>query len=152
MKLHNITAPSNNQKTRKRVGRGEGSGLGKQSGKGHKGQKAMSGYKKKLGFEGGQMPLIRRIPKFGFKNRFRVSYNGINLDVIEQFHANGKLGETITMADLLSVGLADANEPVKILARGEVTKAFSIEAHAFTKAAAEKIEKAGGKTTVIENK
>lgn len=150
MKLHNITAPSNNQKTRKRVGRGEGSGLGKQSGKGHKGQKAMSGYKKKLGFEGGQMPLIRRIPKFGFKNRFRVSYNGINLDVIEKFHANGKLSETITMADLYSVGLADANEPVKILARGEVTKAFSIEAHAFTKVAAEKIEKAGGKVTVIE--
>ncbi len=150
MKLHNLTAPSSNKATRKRVGRGEGSGLGKQSGKGHKGQKAMSGYKKKLGFEGGQMPLIRRIPKFGFKNRFRVSYNGINLDVIEQFHANGKLGETITLVDLMNAGLADKNSPVKILARGEVTKAFSIEAHAFTKAASEKIEKAGGKTTIIE--
>jgi large subunit ribosomal protein L15 len=150
MKLHNLSAPASNQKTRKRVGRGEGSGLGKQSGKGHKGQKAMSGYKKKLGFEGGQMPLIRRIPKFGFKNRFRVSYTGINLDVIETFHANGKLGETITLADLYAAGLADKNNPVKILARGEITKGFSIEAHAFTKAAIEKIEKASGKANVIE--
>jgi large subunit ribosomal protein L15 len=149
MKLHNLKAPANNRSTRKRVGRGEGSGLGKQSGKGHKGQKAMSGYAKKLGFEGGQMPLIRRIPKFGFKNRFRVEYTGINLDIIETFHANGKLGETISLADLRTVGLAD-NGPVKILGRGDVTKAFSIEANGFTKAAIEKIEKAGGKTIVIE--
>lgn len=149
MKLHNLKAPAANKSTRKRVGRGEGSGLGKQSGKGHKGQKAMSGYAKKLGFEGGQMPLIRRIPKFGFKNRFRVEYTGINLDVIEAFHANGKLGETITLTDLRNAGLAD-NAPVKILGRGEVSKSFSIEANAFTQAAAEKIEKAGGKTTVIE--
>lgn len=150
MKLHNLKAPAANSTTRKRVGRGEGSGLGKQSGKGHKGQKAMSGYHKKLGFEGGQMPLIRRIPKFGFKNRFRVEYTGINLDIIETFHANGKLGETITLADLKAAGLADNNAPVKILGRGEVSKAFSIEAHAFTKTAVEKIEKAGGKSTVIE--
>lgn len=150
MKLHNLKAPASNSATRKRVGRGEGSGLGKQSGKGHKGQKAMSGYKKKLGFEGGQMPLIRRIPKFGFKNRFRVEYTGINLDVIETFHTNGKLGETITLADLQSAGLADKNKPVKILGRGEVSKAFSIEAQGFTKTAVEKIEKAGGKATVIE--
>ncbi|MCH8494736.1 MAG: 50S ribosomal protein L15 [Balneolales bacterium] len=150
MKLHSIKAPSNNLKTRKRVGRGEGSGLGKQSGKGHKGQKAMSGYKKKLGFEGGQMPLIRRVPKFGFKNRFRVEYTGLNLDTIGQFQENGKLGEVITIADLLNVGLADKNKPVKILGRGEVAKGFSIEAHGFTKTAIEKIEKAGGKTNVIE--
>lgn len=150
MKLHNLKTPANNRKTRKRVGHGEGSGLGKQSGKGHKGQKAMSGYKKKLGFEGGQMPLIRRIPKFGFKNRFRVSYTGINLDIIETFHQNGKLSETITVADLIGAGLADKNAPIKVLARGEVTKGFSVEAHAFTKAASEKIEKAGGKAIVIE--
>ena len=150
MKLHNLKTPASNSATRKRVGRGEGSGLGKQSGKGHKGQKAMSGYKKKLGFEGGQMPLIRRIPKFGFKNRFRVEYTGINLDVIETFHTNGKLSETITLADLQAAGLADKNKPVKILGRGEVSKAFSIEAQGFTKTAAEKIEKAGGKVTVIE--
>jgi large subunit ribosomal protein L15 len=150
MKLHNLIAPSPNRKTRKRVGRGEGSGLGKQSGKGHKGQKAMSGYKKKLGFEGGQMPLIRRLPKFGFKNRFRVEYTGINLDVIQEFHENGKLSETITIADLLNVGLAGAAKPVKVLARGEVTIGFSIEAHAFTKAAVEKLEQAGGKAVVIE--
>lgn len=152
MKLHNLTAPSPNRKTRKRVGRGEGSGLGKQSGKGHKGQKAMSGYHKKLGFEGGQMPLIRRIPKFGFKNRFRVSYTGINLDVIQEFHDSGKLGLTITLADLYTAGLADSNKPVKILARGEVSKAFSVEAHAFTKAASEKILQAGGSSVVIESK
>lgn len=150
MKLHNLKAPASNRATRKRVGRGEGSGLGQQSGKGHKGQKAMSGYKKKLGFEGGQMPLIRRIPKFGFKNRFRVEYTGINLDIIETFHTNGKLGETITLADLQAAGLADKNKPVKILGRGEVSKAFSVEAHGFTKTAAEKLEKAGGKATVIE--
>lgn len=150
MKLHNLKTPANNTKTRKRVGRGEGSGLGQQSGKGHKGQKAMSGYHKKLGFEGGQMPLIRRIPKFGFKNRFRTEYTGLNLDVIEAFQANGKLGDTITLADLQNAGLADSKAPVKILGRGEATKAYSIEAHAVTKAAAEKIEKAGGKVTVIE--
>lgn len=150
MKLHSIKAPANNLKTRKRVGRGEGSGLGKQSGKGHKGQKAMSGYKKKLGFEGGQMPLIRRVPKFGFKNRFRVEYTGLNLDTIGQFQENGKLGDVITIADLLNVGLADKNKPVKILGRGEVAKGLSIEAHGFTKTAIEKIEKAGGKTNVIE--
>jgi large subunit ribosomal protein L15 len=150
MKLHSIKAPNNNLKTRKRVGRGEGSGLGKQSGKGHKGQKAMSGYHKKLGFEGGQMPLIRRLPKFGFKNPFRVEYTGINLDVIEAFHANGKLSENVTINDLIVAGLADKNKPVKILARGEVTKAFTIEANAFTRTAIEKIEKAGGKATVTE--
>lgn len=149
MKLHSIKTPTNNLKTRKRVGRGEGSGLGKQSGKGHKGQKAMSGYKKKLGFEGGQMPLIRRIPKFGFKNPFRVDYNGINLDTIEDFQTKGKLNTTVTVADLISAGLADKNKPVKILGRGEAPKGISIEAHAFTKSAAEKIESAGGKTIVI---
>jgi large subunit ribosomal protein L15 len=149
MKLHSIKTPKNNLKTRKRVGKGEGSGLGKQSGKGHKGQKAMSGYHKKLGFEGGQMPLIRRVPKFGFKNPFRVEFNGINLDTIEDFQTKGKLEQTITVADLINVGLANKNKPVKILGRGDAPKGMTIEAHAFTKAAVEKIESAGGKTNVI---
>lgn len=149
MKLHSIKTPKNNLKTRKRVGRGEGSGLGKQSGKGHKGQKAMSGYHKKLGFEGGQMPLIRRVPKFGFKNPFRVEFTGINLDTLDDFITKGKLNETITVSDLIASGLADKNKPVKILGRGDAPKLNSIEAHAFTKAAVDKIEAIGGTVTVI---
>ncbi|KPQ00165.1 MAG: LSU ribosomal protein L15 RplO [Bacteroidetes bacterium HLUCCA01] len=149
MKLHSIKTPKNNLKTRKRVGRGEGSGLGKQSGKGHKGQKAMSGYKKKLGFEGGQMPLIRRVPKFGFKNPFRVEYTGINLDTLDDFHAKGKLSDVITVESLIAAGLADKNKPVKILGRGDAVKNLTIEANAFTKSALQKIEEAGGKANVI---
>lgn len=149
MKLHSIKTPKNNLKTRKRVGKGEGSGLGKQSGKGHKGQKAMSGYHKKLGFEGGQMPLIRRVPKFGFKNPFRVEYVGINLDTLDDFLTKGKLEKTISVTDLINVGLANKNKPVKILGRGDSPEGLTIEAHAFTKAASEKIEAAGGKTSVI---
>lgn len=149
MKLHNLVAPKPNQKTRKRLGRGEGSGLGQQSGKGHKGQKAISGYNRKRGFEGGQMPLIRRIPKFGFKNPFRTEYTVLNLSTIESFHAAGKLGTTITLADLLKAGLADKGTPVKVLARGEVTKAFTVEAHAFSASAIEKLQQAGGTATVI---
>jgi len=99
MKLHNLVAPIPNRKTRKRLGRGEGSGLGQQSGKGHKGQKAISGYNRKRGFEGGQMPLIRRIPKFGFKNPFRVEYTPVNLALIETFHAEGKAGGTATVIE-----------------------------------------------------
>lgn len=150
MKLHNLVAPEPNRKTRKRLGRGEGSGLGQQSGKGHKGQKAISGYNRKRGFEGGQMPLIRRIPKFGFKNPFRVEYTPVNLALIETFHTEGKLGLAITIADLLSVGLAEAGKPVKVLGRGDVTKAFTIEANAFSASAVEKLQAAGGTATVIE--
>lgn len=150
MKLHNLVAPEPNRKTRKRLGRGEGSGLGQQSGKGHKGQKAISGYNRKRGFEGGQMPLIRRIPKFGFKNPFRVEFTPVNLALIETFHAEGKLGLAITIADLLSVGLAESGKPVKVLGRGDVTKAFTIEANAFSASAVEKLQAAGGTATVIE--
>ncbi len=150
MKLHNLVAPEPNRKTRKRLGRGEGSGLGQQSGKGHKGQKAISGYNRKRGFEGGQMPLIRRIPKFGFKNPFRVEYTPVNLALIETFHTEGKLGLAITIADLLSVGLAESGKPVKVLGRGDVTKAFTIEANAFSASAVEKLQAAGGTATVIE--
>jgi len=150
MKLHNLVAPEPNRKTRKRLGRGEGSGLGQQSGKGHKGQKAISGYNRKRGFEGGQMPLIRRIPKFGFKNPFRVEYTPVNLALIETFHTEGKLGLAITIADLLSVGLAESGKPVKVLGRGDVTKAFTIEANAFSASAVEKLQASGGTATVIE--
>jgi large subunit ribosomal protein L15 len=149
MKLHNLVAPEPNKKTRKRVGRGEGSGLGKQSGKGHKGQKAGSGYSQKRGFEGGQMPLQRRIPKFGFKNPFRKEYVALNLDALEDFKKRGKIGEKVTIADFISAGIIRKNELLKILGRGDVETAFQVEAHSFSKTAIEKIEKAGGSATKI---
>ncbi len=149
MKLHSLVSPVPNRKTRKRVGRGEGSGLGKQSGKGHKGQKAGSGYSQKRGFEGGQMPLQRRIPKFGFKNPFRKEYVALNLDAIADFRENKKLGDTITVEDLVKAGIVHKNELVKVLGRGEITDKISIEAHSFSKSAVEKIEKAGGSVTKI---
>jgi len=105
MKLHNITAPVPNQKTAKRRGRGEGSGLGQQSGRGHKGQKAGSGFSKKIGFEGGQMPLQRRAPKFGFKNPFRVAYQALNLSKINEAIESGKLTNSISLSDLVNAGL-----------------------------------------------
>jgi len=150
MKLHNIEAPVPNRKTRKRVGRGEGSGTGKQSGRGHKGQKSGSGYSRTLGFEGGQMPLQRRIPKFGFKNPFRVSYVPVNVGRIQELVDAGRLKETITVADLVDAGVVKKNARVKILGNGELTKALTITAHAFSKSAEESISKAGGKTEVIE--
>ncbi len=149
MKLHNLVAPGPNNKTRKRVGRGEGSGLGKQSGRGHKGQKSGSGYSQKRGFEGGQMPLQRRIPKFGFKNPFRKEYVALNLDVLEDFKKRGKIGEKVTISDFIAAGIIRKNELVKVLGRGEVETAFQIEAHRFSKTAIEKIEKAGGSATKI---
>jgi len=149
MKLHSLVAPEPNKKTRKRVGRGEGSGLGKQSGRGHKGQKAGSGYSQKRGFEGGQMPLQRRIPKFGFKNPFRKEYVALNLDAIAEFRKNGKIGDTITIQDLITAGIIGKKDLVKVLGRGEVDTAISVEAHGFSKTAIDKIEKAGGSVTKI---
>lgn len=150
MKLDNLQAPAPNKKTRKRVGRGEGSGLGKQSGRGHKGQKAGSGYSKKTGFEGGQMPLQRRVPKFGFKNPFRTEYAAVNLDSLETLIQDGKMADTITVEDIYNSGLVRRGKLVKVLGRGEVTKAVNITVHAFSKTAEEKITKAGGKITKIE--
>lgn len=149
MKLENLNAPGPNQKTRKRLGRGEGSGLGQQSGKGHKGQKAISGYSRKIGFEGGQMPLQRRIPKFGFKNPFRTEYHGVNLDVISDYVESGRLSTAITVADLVNAGLAKPKDRVKILGRGEISKAVTIETHAFSKTAQAKVTEAGGSITVV---
>jgi large subunit ribosomal protein L15 len=150
MKLENLKAPAPNQKTRKRLGRGEGSGLGQQSGKGHKGQRAISGYNHKIGFEGGQMPLQRRIPKYGFKNPFRVEYKGVNLDSIQSYVNDGKLTNTITVADLIKVGLADTNDKVKLLGRGEISKAVNIHVHGFSKTAETKVTNAGGSVTKVE--
>jgi large subunit ribosomal protein L15 len=144
MKLHNLTAPIPNQKSAKRRGRGEGSGLGQESGRGHKGQKAGSGFSKKIGFEGGQMPLQRRAPKFGFKNPFRVEYQALNLSKISEAIESGKLSNSISLADLVNAGLVRKNTLVKILGFGELTKAVSIEAHKISSTAAEKIQQAGG--------
>lgn len=149
MKLHSLVSPGPNRKTRKRVGRGEGSGLGEQSGKGHKGQKSGSGYSRKLGFEGGQMPLQRRIPKFGFKNPFRKEYVALNLDTITEFRDKKKLGDTITIDDLINSGVIGKNDRVKVLGRGEVTDKISIQAHGFSQTAIDKIVKAGGSVTKI---
>jgi large subunit ribosomal protein L15 len=149
MKLESLKAPKPNQKTRKRLGRGEGSGLGQQSGKGHKGQRAISGYNHKAGFEGGQMPLQRRLPKYGFKNPFRVSYVAVNLDTISNMVENGTLNTTVSISDLVSAGLAHKNDRIKLLGRGKVSKAMKLEVHAFSKSAETKVKSAGGSVNVI---
>lgn len=150
MKLHNLKAPAANKKTRKRVGRGQGSGLGEQSGRGHNGQKSRSGSKVKAWFEGGQMPLQRRIPKFGFKNRFRLAYQAVNIDTLLNFMESGKLTEEVSIQALIDVGLIHKNQKVKILSDGDISKKITVETHACSKKAKEKIEAAGGTITIIE--
>lgn len=149
MELHQLEAPIPNRQTRKRVGRGEGSGLGKQSGKGHKGQKARGSGKVARGFEGGQMPLQRRIPKFGFKNPFRTEYVALNLNQVSDAITRGKLKNKITFADLQAANLIDKNDLVKLLGNGELTASVEIEVHACSKSAKEKIEKAGGSVVLL---
>lgn len=151
MKLHELKAPASNKKTRKRVGRGQGSGLGEQSGRGHNGQKSRSGSKLKPWFEGGQMPLQRRIPKFGFKNRFRTEYSPLNVQTVADFIEAGKLKEEISFSDLVASGLIDDKSRVKLLGDGEIDAKVSIEVHACSKSAKEKVEKAGGSVTIISN-
>ncbi len=147
MDLSNLQPAVGSNKSRKRIGRGPGSGYGGTSTRGHKGAKSRSGYKHKVGFEGGQMPLQRRVPKFGFKNFTRVEYKAINLDVLETL-ATAKGLSKITVADLLSAGLVSKGQLVKILANGAITKAVEVEANAFSKKAEEAIVAAGG--TVIK--
>lgn len=149
MKLHELKSPVPNKKKRKRVGRGQGSGIGEQSGRGHNGQKSRSGSKVKPWFEGGQMPLQRRVPKFGFKNRFRVEYKAINLDRVVFFIEEGRLSEKITIKDLIDQRIIHKNDRVKLLGDGELDKKLEIEVHAFSKAAKEKVEAAGGKIIEI---
>ena len=149
MDLHNLKAPAPNNKNRKRVGRGEGSGHGEQSGRGHNGQKSRSGFKRRPWFEGGQMPLQRRIPKFGFKNPNRKETRPLNVQTIGEFIDAGKLGTTITVSDLVVAGLAHKNDFIKLLGRGEISAKVEIEVHAASKSAIVLIEKAGGKVNVI---
>ncbi len=151
MDLHNLKAPAPNNKNRKRVGRGEGSGHGEQSGRGHNGAKSRSGYKRRPWFEGGQMPLQRRIPKFGFKNPNRVETRPLNVQKVNEFVEAEKLSTTITIADLVAAGLAHKNDRVKLLGRGEISAKVEIEVHAASKSAIGLVEKAGGKVNLIEN-
>lgn len=145
MRLHDLYPFANEKKQRKRRGRGPGSGLGCTAGKGNKGQKARAGQNIPTGFEGGQMPLIRRVPKRGFKNKFRISYNPLNLGQIEeQFPQQSE----VTVEDLYKV--CSRQHPIKILADGDVNRAIRIEAHKFSKKAVEKIKNAGGEAVSLE--
>jgi large subunit ribosomal protein L15 len=147
MSLNKLKPPKGAKHSKKRVGRGPGSGLGKTAGRGSKGAKSRSGYRQKRGFEGGQMPLHRRLPKRGFKNPFRVEYAVINLDTLETvFDA----GSAVTPDVLRERGLvSSATQPVKILGRGELSKNLTVEAHKFSASAARKIADAGGTTQVV---
>lgn len=152
MDLSNLKAPKPNKKNKKRIGRGQGSGHGSHTvGRGHNGQKSRSGFKERFWFEGGQMPLQRRVPKFGFNNRFRTEYVALNVDTIESFIDEGKLEATITLKDLENAGLVDKGDLVKLLGRGEISSKVDIEVHNFSDSAKEKVENAGGTVTVVES-
>jgi len=143
MNLSNLKPAKGSTKTRKRIGRGSGSGLGGTSTKGHKGQKSRSGYSKKIGFEGGQMPLQRRVPKYGFKNINRVEYKAINLDTLQDLAVKEGL-QKIDVEVLKKAGFINKNQLVKILAKGTISEKITVQAHAFSKTAEEAITAAGG--------
>ena len=144
MDLSNLKPAAGATKTRKRIGRGPGSGLGGTSTRGHKGAKSRSGYSKKIGFEGGQMPLQRRVPKFGFKNFNRVEYKAINIDLIQQL-ATAKGLEKVGINDFLAAGFVSSkNQLVKVLGNGTLTVKLEVEAHGFSKSAVAAIEAVGG--------
>ena len=147
MNLNNLTPAVGSVKTRKRIGRGTGSGLGGTSTKGHKGQKSRSGYSKKIGFEGGQMPIQRRLPKFGFKNVNHVEYKAINIETLEALALSAKLSE-IGLSELREAGFLSKTALVKILGKGVLTTKIDVEANAFSKSAEEAIVAAGG--TVVK--
>ena len=149
MKLNNIQPASGSTHNSKRIGRGQGSGKGGTSTKGHKGQKARAGYSQKIGFEGGQMPLQRRLPKFGFKNINIKEFRAINLDSIQTLIDTKNIAGEITKDVLVANGLASKNELVKIMGRGELKSGVSISADKFTKSAEELIAKAGGKAITL---
>lgn len=143
MELNNLTPAAGSVKTAKRVGRGAGSGLGGTSTRGHKGAKSRSGYSKKIGFEGGQMPIQRRLPKFGFKNVNRVEYKAVNIATLQTLAESKKL-EKIGMAELIAAGFVSKSMLVKILGNGSLTAKLVVEAHAFSKSAEAAIVAAGG--------
>ena len=148
MNLQNLTPAEGSTKNRKRIARGQGSGRGGTSTRGHKGAKSRSGYSKKVGFEGGQMPLQRRVPKFGFKNINRVEYKAINLDIIESLIEKKKVKE-INLEILQENGLVSKNERVKILGGGELKSKINVSAHKFSSTAKAAIEDKGGNCSEI---
>ncbi|MBQ3731916.1 MAG: 50S ribosomal protein L15 [Muribaculaceae bacterium] len=143
MELHDLKPAVGSNKKKSRIGRGPGSGKGGTSTRGHKGAKSRSGYKQKVGFEGGQMPLQRRVPKGGFKNINRVEYKAINVAVLEALAEQNSL-DKITVADLIKAGMVRKNQLVKILGQGQLSHKLEVEAHAFSKKAEEIITAAGG--------
>ncbi len=148
MNLSNLKPAEGSTKTKKRIGRGQGSGRGGTSTRGHKGQKSRSGYSRKIGFEGGQMPLQRVVPKFGFKNINRVEYKAVNLDSL-QYIAEKKKLTTIDQIVLVDAGMASKSDKIKILGGGELTTKLTVKAHAFSKSAIEAIEKLEGTTEIL---
>jgi large subunit ribosomal protein L15 len=148
MKLHTLKPAKGSVKNRKRIGRGQGSGRGGTSTRGHKGAQSRSGYSHRFGFEGGQMPIQRRIPKYGFKNKFRVEYKAVNLDRIQELSEKVKKG-VIDVQVMIAHGVIGKNDLVKILGRGELKSKVDVSAHAFSASAIEAIEKNGGKVTKL---
>ncbi|MEX2349275.1 MAG: 50S ribosomal protein L15 [Flavobacteriaceae bacterium] len=149
MDLSNLKPAEGSVQNNKRLGRGEGSGKGGTASRGHKGAKSRSGYSRKIGFEGGQMPLQRRVPKFGFTNINRKEYQGINLDTIQKLVDDKKIKDTLDFDTIVSLRLATKNESVKILGRGELKAKVKISAHKFTATAQKAIEAAGGEVVIL---
>lgn len=149
MKLNNLKPSAGSTHPKKRLGRGEGSGWGGTSARGHKGAKSRSGYSRKIGFEGGQMPLHRRLPKFGFTNIFRVEYTPINLDKLQELISTHS-ASSVGFQFYLDHGIIHKRDLIKVLGRGEISQGIEIHAHAFSASAIEAIEKAGGKATLIK--
>ena len=148
MNLSNLKPAEGSTKARKRIGRGPGSGLGGTSTRGHKGAKSRSGYSRKIGFEGGQMPIQRRLPKFGFKNINRVEYKAINLETLQQLAEAQQLSK-IGVEELIAAGIISKSQLVKILGKGELTAKIDVEAHAFSKTAETAIQALGGNVVKI---
>lgn len=148
MKLHTLKPAEGSTKTNKRLGRGQGSG-GSTAGRGHKGAQSRSGYSKKAGFEGGQMPLQRRVPKFGFKNNNKEYFKAVNLDILEGLAEKAKTN-ALTLQVLVENGVVGKNDKVKVLGRGELKAKVSVEAHAFSASATQAIEKVGGTATTVK--
>ena len=150
MDLSNLKPAEGSVKNQgKRIGRGQGSGKGGTATRGHKGAKSRSGYSKKLGFEGGQMPLQRRVPKFGFTNINRIEHQGVNLDTLQKLVDDKKIKDSVDFESFVSMGLAGKNELVKILGRGELKAKLTVTAHKFTATAKAAIEAAGGEAVTL---
>ena len=149
MDLSNLKPAEGSTHRDKRIGRGEGSGHGGTSTRGHKGAKSRSGYSRKIGFEGGQMPLQRRVPKFGFTNPNRVEYRSVNIDTLQRLVDEKRISDNVTVEDLVNNGLIGKKDLVKILGRGELTAKLNVTAHKFSKSAVEAIEAKGGTVTTL---